>query len=273
MNPPVLRVSGLSLRRAGTTILRNINWTVRSGENWVILGANGSGKTCLLKALAGYMPPSEGEISVLGEIYGEADWRELRKKIGVVSAAISQLVHDEDNALEIVLGGLHGMVGTWGRSTAAERRAAARLLTVMKIGRLAAREWRVLSQGERQRVLIARALMARPKILILDEPCAGLDPAARERFLHDLGMLLRRKSRPAVILVTHHIEEILPAFQYVLALKRGRVERKDRKARVLTAESLGQVFDAAVRVRASAGRYGLAITGGAGSPGKRRTPR
>lgn len=263
---PILEVDGLTIRRGKTTILHNVHWTVRPGENWAILGANGSGKTCLLKALAGYMPPTQGEISVLGETYGESDWRQLRKKIGVVSAAVAQLVHEEDTALEIVLGGLHAMVGVWGKIRPRERRAALRRLAALKIGYTAARPWLVLSQGERQRVLIARALMAGPEILILDEPCAGLDPLSREKFLGDLGRLLRQKRRPTIILVTHHIEEILPAFSHVLTLKKGRVVQKDRRRRVLTPSALGGLFGAAVRLRSSRGRNWMTITGAAKVP-------
>jgi iron complex transport system ATP-binding protein len=228
------------------------------GEHWVILGANGSGKTSLLKALTGYMPPTDGTIHLLGEEFGESDWRELRQHVGVVSASISHLCHEEDDGLEIVAGGARAMIGYWGRISPAERAKALRLLRLLRIGYAAERRWEVLSQGERQRVLIARALMADPVILILDEPCAGLDPVARERFLTDLRKLAARKNSPGLVLVTHHIEEILPEFTHLLALKNGRVCREGPISQTLNSATLSEIFASRLRVQRQAGRYRLA---------------
>ncbi len=254
---PLFSVRNLSIHRAGIRILDGVNWIVNAGEHWVILGANGSGKTSLLKALTGYMTPTGGEITVLGEEYGGSDWRELRKRIGVVSASISYLVHDEDAGLEIVAGGSQAMIGYWGKLTRSERERARRFLSLLRIPQAAERSWEVLSQGERQRVLIARALMADPVILILDEPCAGLDPVARERFLSDISKLAVRKRAPALVLVTHHIEEIVPEFTHVLALRRGRIAYAGPKSRGLEAGILGRVFNARLAVRKSGSRYHL----------------
>ena len=161
----------LSIHRSGVHILDDVKWRVKAGEHWVILGANGSGKTSLLKALTGYMTPTRGEITLLGQDYGGSDWRALRKRIGVVSSSISRLVHDEDSGLEIVVGGTQAMIGFWGRISRSERERARRVLSLLRVPQAVGRNWQVLSQGERQRVLIARALMAKPAILILDEPC------------------------------------------------------------------------------------------------------
>ncbi|MDR3377607.1 MAG: ATP-binding cassette domain-containing protein, partial [Verrucomicrobiae bacterium] len=177
---PILSVADLRIERSGTAILRQIDWRVERGQHWVILGANGSGKTSLLSALTGYLMPTSGAISVLGETYGQSDWRELRKKIGLVSSSIRQMMSDDEPAQETVASGKYAMIDFWGRISRAEKAQARRLLQQVECDYLAERPWRVLSQGERQRVLIGRALMARPRILILDEPCAGLDPAARE---------------------------------------------------------------------------------------------
>ena len=250
-------VKDLSIRRAGVTILDGINWTVNPGEHWAILGANGSGKTSLLKALTGYMTPTCGQITVLGKEYGGSDWRELRKRIGVVSASISHLVHDEDSGLEIVAGGSQAMIGFWGKISRSEGERARRFLSLLRVPQAAARRWEVLSQGERQRVLIARALMADPVILILDEPCAGLDPVARERFLDDIRKLAGKKQAPALVLVTHHIEEIVSEFTHLLALREGRVAFEGPKSRGLNAEMLAFVFNASLVVRKSASRYRL----------------
>jgi iron complex transport system ATP-binding protein len=245
------------MHRAGVHILDGINWAVNADEHWVILGANGSGKTSLLKALTGYMTPTGGDITVLGEEYGGSDWRELRKRIGVVSSSISHLVHDEDNGLEIVAGGGQAMIGYWGRISHSERKRAMRALSLLRVPQAAERTWNVLSQGERQRVLIARALMANPIILILDEPCAGLDPVARERFLGDISKLARKTPAPALVLVTHHIEEIVPEFTHVLALRKGRVVYSGPKSRGLRAEVLTGVFNARLIVRRARSRYQL----------------
>jgi iron complex transport system ATP-binding protein len=254
---PLVCVRGLSIHRGGIHILDGINWTVSPGEHWAILGANGSGKTSLLKALTGYMTPTAGDVTVLGEEYGGSDWRELRKRIGVVSASISQLVHDEDTGLEIVAGGRQAMIGYWGRISRSERERSRRLLALLRVAQAADRNWEVLSQGERQRVLIARALIADPVILILDEPCAGLDPVARERFLNDIGKLAGKNRGPALVFVTHHIEEVLPEFTHVLALRKGRVAFSGPKARGLRAEMMTRVFNARLTIRKSGSRYRL----------------
>ena len=247
----------LSIRRSGVHILDGVNWQVKSGEHWVILGANGSGKTSLLKALTGYMMPTRGEITLLGEEYGGSDWRELRKRIGVVSSSISHLVHDDDSGLEIVAGGSQAMIGFWGRISRSERERARRVLSLLRVPQAVGRNWEVLSQGERQRVLIARALLAKPVILILDEPCEGLDPVAREKFLNDLRKLAKRKNAPGLILVTHHIEEIVPEFTHILALRQGRIVYAGPKSGGLNGQTLKKIFDAPLSVWKSDSRYYL----------------
>ena len=200
----------LRIVRDGTVILHDANWSVLRGQHWVILGANGSGKTSLLSALTGYLMPTSGEISLLGETYGQSDWRELRKKIGLVSSSVRQMMADDEPALETVASGKYAMIDFWGRLTRAEKMRARQLLRQVECEYLADRPWCVLSQGERQRVLIGRALMAKPRVLILDEPCAGLDPAAREHFLDFIQRLGQTGNAPTLILVTHHVEEIMP---------------------------------------------------------------
>ena len=255
----VLEVANLRIERGGTVILRDVEWRVQRGEHWVILGANGSGKTSLLSALTGYLMPTRGEISVLGETYGRSDWRELRKKIGLVSSSIRQMMADDEPALATVASGKYAMIDFWGRVPRAEQTAALRLLRQVECAYLAERPWRVLSQGERQRVLIGRALMAKPRVLILDEPCAGLDPAARENFLHFIQRLGARKNSPTLVLVTHHVEEIMPAFSHVLLLKEGRVLASGEKADALNARNLSQAFNARMKLRPTRSRYELKV--------------
>jgi iron complex transport system ATP-binding protein len=255
----ILSVSDLVITRDGTRIIDHITWAVRKREHWVILGANGSGKTSLLSALTGYLTPTDGEVEVLGQRYGAADWRELRRAIGIVSSSVRQMMHDDEPALDSVISGKFAMIDFWGRSTPADRAAAMRILRQVECARLAPRPWRVLSQGERQRILIGRALMARPRLLILDEPCAGLDPVSREHFLQFIQRLGARRNSPALILVTHHVEEIMPILTHVLLLKAGRVLAAGPRDGALTSRALSETFGAKVTLRRSAGRYHLAI--------------
>ncbi len=261
---PVLAVSGLCVRRGSVEILRDVSWRVERGQHWVILGANGSGKTSLLSALTGYLTPTEGEVFLLGERFGHADWRELRKHVGLVSSSVRQMMAEAEPALESVVSGKYAMIDFWGHATRADRAAALRLLRQVECSYLADRPWQVLSQGERQRVLIARALMAKPQVLILDEPCAGLDPAAREQFLQFLQRLGRGKNSPTLVLVTHHVEEIMPVFSHVLVLKAGRVLSAGKKAAVLTARLLAQAFEARVKLKRRADRYEMIVAGRSG---------
>jgi iron complex transport system ATP-binding protein len=257
--PPILQVANLCVRRGDTAILRDVSWRVERGQHWAVLGANGSGKTSLLSTLTGYLTPTAGEISLLGRRYGGTDWRELRQRVGLVSSAVRQMMADDEPALETVISGKYAMIDFWGRATRADRTRALRLLRQVECAYLAGRPWRVLSQGERQRVLIGRALMAKPRVLILDEPCAGLDPAAREHFLQFLQRLGRSKNPPALLLVTHHVEEIMPVFSHVLVLKAGRVLAAAEKSNALTAGLLSRAFDARVRLQQSDGRYALKV--------------
>ncbi|NOS72661.1 MAG: ABC transporter ATP-binding protein [Verrucomicrobia bacterium] len=257
--PPILDIQNLSIRRGNTQILRNVSWCVKPGEHWVMLGANGSGKTSLLSALTGYLMPSDGNISLLGQRYGDCDWRELRKQIGLVSSSVRQMMPDREPAIETVISGRHAMIDLWVRVTREDRVRAKQLLRSVECGYLANRSWSVLSQGERQRVLIARALMADPRLLILDEPCAGLDPAAREHFLQFIQRLGLSAKSPTLVLVTHHVEEIMPVFSHVLVLKQGRVLASGRKTRTLTATLLSDAFRARVKLTARGRRYGMTV--------------
>jgi len=256
---PILEVSRLSIERGRTRILRDVSWRVERGQHWVILGANGSGKTSLLRALTGYLPPTAGQVAVFGKIYGETDWRDLRLRIGLVTSALQPHVPPAEPALETVLSGKFAQLDLWAKTSRADRAAAGRILRRVDAAPLAEREWMFLSQGERQRVLIGRALMARPRLLILDEPCAGLDPVAREQFLKFIDDLARRPGSPALVLVTHHVEEITPAFTHALVLRTGRVVAAGPKERVVTSAVLSRAFGACLRVHMREGRYRLAL--------------
>ncbi len=240
--------------------MRDVSWRVASGEHWVLFGGNGSGKTTLLSALLTYVPAARGSISVLGKEHGKFDWRQLRKWVGMVSNAVERLVPSEERAVDIVRGGKQGMIGSWGRAEADEEEQARAELRGLGCEYLAARRFEVLSQGERQRVLIARALMARPALLILDEPCSGLDAAARERFLLALETLVARDDAPSLVLVTHHVEEISPTFGHVLMLRDGQVVASGGTAQTLTTENVSRALGTPMVVRQHAGRYSLSLS-------------
>lgn len=254
-----LNIANLHIRRGSTIILEDISWSVKRGEHWAILGANGSGKTSLLSALTAYLTPTRGSIEVLGKRYGRANWPELRKKIGLVSSAIRQMMPESEPALETVISGKYAMIDYWGKVTAADRSRALHILQQIECEYLSGRPWIYLSQGERQRVLIGRSLMAKPRLLILDEPCAGLDPAAREHFLQFLQRLGSRSGAPTLILVTHHVEEIMPVFSHVLALKGGRLLAAGTKKEILTSKLLSETFSARIRLGSIHGRYTLTV--------------
>lgn len=255
----ILHVQNLSIRRGDTQILDSIEWRVARGEHWVMLGANGSGKTSLLSALTGYLTPTSGGMKVLGKIYGESDWRALRSQIGLVSSSVRQLMPDHEPALISVASGRYAMIDFWGDPSPGDCRKARSILRRIECAYLEDRPWIYLSQGERQRVLIGRALMAQPKVLILDEPCAGLDPAARESFLAFLDQLGRQSGGPNLVLVTHHVEEITPVFTHGLLLHRGRVSACGRIPQVVRSAELSEAFGARVQVRRTRGRYTLRI--------------
>lgn len=255
----ILKVENIKVVRGGTTVLRHVTWQMLPGQRWVIMGANGSGKTSLLSVLTGFLVPTEGNMSLLGQVYGEDDWSHLKRVVSLVSSSVRQMVNEDELAVEVIASGLHGQINYWGRLKPDEISAAEKVGRTVGCGKILHRPWAVLSQGERQRVLIGRALIANPRLLILDEPCAGLDPAAREQFLSFLDELAQKKNGPALILVTHHVEEITPSFTHVLGLRDGRVVLNGTKEACLTSAQLSLLFDAEVTVSEEVGRYGLTI--------------
>ena len=246
--PPILDVSNLRIERGRALILDDISWRVARGQHWVILGPNGCGKTSLLHALTGYISPTAGGVSVLGRAYGECDWRDLRLQIGIVTSALQSSIPPAETALDTVISGKYAQLDLWKKTTPADKTAALKLLRFIDAAHLARREWVYLSQGERQRVLIARALMAKPRLLILDEPCSGLDPVAREHFLAFIEKLARRRASPALVLVTHHVEEITPAFTHALLLREGKTLAQGPLAATLTSHTLTHAFGAPMRL-------------------------
>jgi len=255
----IISIRDLRVVRGGAEILRGISWIVEPAENWVILGANGSGKTTLLSCVTGYVTPSSGTVQVLGNEYGHSDWRELRKQVGLVSSSIRHWIEDHQTALEVVASGRNAELNLWRKPAGELRREALENLRKVEGLELRDRPWAYLSQGERQRVLIGRAMMSKYKILILDEPCAGLDPVARERFLEFVGRLAVRRKTPNLVFVTHHVEEILPCFNKALLLRGGEILSKGPIKEVITPSAMSAAFGSAIEVRRRNARYQLKI--------------
>jgi iron complex transport system ATP-binding protein len=255
----VLEVRNLKIRRGETHLLSGFSWKVAHGEHWVILGPNGCGKTSLFAALLGYLSPTAGDVFVLGEEFGNSDWAELRKKIGLVSSSVRQMMAESEPAWITVASGKYAMIDFWGTPKKSDRAEALRILRETEAEHLAERPWAVLSQGERQRILIGRALMAQPALLILDEPCAGLDPAAREHFLDFLDRLGHKRNAPCLVLVTHHVEEIMPVFTHALIMKPGGKLAEGPIARVLKSGALSQAFGTSMELRRMGKRFALKV--------------
>jgi iron complex transport system ATP-binding protein len=253
----VLELENAAYWRGERTILTGIDWRIRRGEHWALLGANGSGKTTLLKMVGAIEWPCDGTIRVLGRKFGEVDLRELRRSIGVVSTALTPYFHDRQPALAVVETGIDAELGWWRQFDAQAEQRARAALEALGIGALAEDPFGRLSQGERQRVLIARALMNQPALLILDEPCAGLDPAARENFLDDLAAFVRRPETPTLIIVTHHIEEIPAFISSAMILENGRCLAQGPIAEVLRADLLTRAFGRPCAVERVGERYRL----------------
>lgn len=239
------------VERDGHTLLDNVSWDVQAGQQWAILGGNGSGKTTLLNLVSGYVWPTAGTATVLGQRFGHVDLRELRQRMGFVSTAIAdrfRALRPTETVNQVVLSGAFASIGLYGMDpTAAGPRleAAATHLERMGIAHLATRSWATLSTGEQQRALVARALMADPELLLLDEPCAGLDLKGREELLHYLEAGLSGPGRSSVtaLYVTHYPEEILPCFTHVLLLKGGQSLAQGPKYTVLTPTRLSTALD------------------------------
>jgi iron complex transport system ATP-binding protein len=243
--------------RDGVDILRDIRWEVTSGEHWAVLGPNGAGKSSLLSIVAGYEWPSRGEVSVLGETYGRCDMRSLKERIGWVSSALFSWLPARQSARRVVATGIHATIGNWHDLSAADLIRADDALRRIGAYALRNKPYGILSQGEKQRVMIARALVTQPDLLILDEPCAGLDPGARERLVDDVDELCRKPDGPTLILVSHHVEEIPTRTTHAMLLKDGHAVAAGPLRDVLTSERLSGLYEGRFELREKRGRYTL----------------
>ncbi len=253
---PVVELADVSVVRGGATLLSDITWQIAEGERWVIIGPNGAGKTTLLQLLSANMHPTTGFVQLLGEYLGAVDVFELRPRIGVTSAALADRIPRGEAVGNVVVSAAYGVVGRWNeRYDVTDLRRAATLMQQFNIAHLGKRTFGTLSEGERKRVQIARALMTDPELLLMDEPAAGLDLAGRERLVRTLGQVAGDPDAPAMVLVTHHLEEIPPGMTHALLLADGHVTASGPIADVITAEHLSTTFGLELDVTESDGRW------------------
>ena len=243
-NSEVIALENVAVIRDGRYLLRGVNWKVRRHERWVVLGPNGAGKTTMLQVASTYMGPSRGTVRLLGERYGKVDVRELRERVGYAGAGLAGMIRHDFSALDIVVTGRHAsFVATRFHSYDGSDWERARYhLDRLAAGHLADRRFGTLSSGERQRVLIARSLMTKPEVLFLDEAMTGLDLGARERLVGSMAELAADVTSPAVVLVTHHVEEIPPGFGHIVLISGGSVLADGPIDGVLSGNSLSNCF-------------------------------
>lgn len=252
----VLELADVSVRRGEATLLDTVSWTVRDDERWVVLGANGAGKTTLVQLCSAQIHPTSGVAGILGEVLGTVDVFELRPRVGYTSAAIAERIPRDELVRDVVVSASYGVVGRWREHyDELDHDRARALLVEVGAGKLLDRTFGTLSEGERKRVQIARALMTDPELLILDEPAAGLDLGGREDLVSTMSVLADDATSPAIVLVSHHVEEIPPGFTHALMLREGRVVAQGTMAEVMTAENLTATFGMSLQLSHEDGRY------------------
>ncbi|WP_414941471.1 ABC transporter ATP-binding protein [Amycolatopsis sp. cmx-11-51] len=252
----VVRMTGVGVRRTGNDLLADLDWTVELDERWVVLGPNGAGKTTLLRLAAAELHPTSGTVDLLGDRIGKVNIFELRPRIGFTSAAIAQRVPGEERVVDVVVSAGYAVVGRWREEyDSLDTDRARELLTALGIPHLAERTFGTLSEGERKRTLIARSLMTDPEMLLLDEPAAGLDLGGREDLVARLSELALDPEAPAMVLVTHHVEEIPPGFTHALLLRDGRAVASGLVDDVVTSDNLSKTFDQDLLLERSGDRY------------------
>ena len=257
INPDaVLQLDEITVRRGAKLLLDRISWTVEEDERWAVLGANGAGKTTLLQVAAAQLHPTCGQAYVFGERLGKVDVFELRPRIGLASSALAQRIPNGELVVDVVVSAGYSVIGRWREAYGRlDVRRAVKLLDRMGVGELAERRYGTLSQGERQRVQIARALMTDPELLLLDEPAAGMDLGGREDLIRRLTRFAADPEAPASVLVTHHVEELPPGISHVLLLRDGRAVAAGLAPDVLTAPLLSETFGLRLQVERRDGRW------------------
>ncbi len=254
--PLAVRLEQVAVVRDGTTILGDVEWSVGPGERWIVLGPNGSGKTTLLQIAGARLWPTRGVVEVLGQRLGRVDVRTLRPRVALVSGSVVRQLRSDLTAREVVVTGRYGALEPWWNEYSAQEWAEAdELLARGGVEGIGDRTFGVISEGERQQVLLARALMSRPELLLLDEPAAGLDLGARERLVIRLGALASDPEVPPMVMVTHHLEEVPPGITHALLVRGGGLVASGPVADVLTSAAVSECFGLPVTVGREAGRW------------------
>ncbi|MFK4759690.1 ABC transporter ATP-binding protein [Microbacterium sp. ZW T5_45] len=254
--PSALEFTDVVVRREGRNIIDHVTWQVQDDERWVVLGPNGAGKTTLLQLADTLMHPTSGEVTVLGETLGRTDVFDLRPRIGFASSAMAKRIPRDETVLNTVLTAAYSVLGRWNEQyEGIDERRALRVLGEWKLEHLAERTFGTLSDGEQKRVQIARAVMTDPELLLLDEPTASLDLGSREELLSLLSGYASSPTTPAMLMVTHHVEEIPVGFTHVLLLRDGGVVAAGPIAQTLTADALGEAFGMPIVLSSDGGRY------------------
>ncbi|TDT32885.1 ABC transporter ATP-binding protein [Naumannella halotolerans] len=265
----VAELVGVSIVRQGKELLADIDWTIDESDRWVVIGPNGAGKTTLLQVLGAQLYPSNGMVDLLGEIVGATDVFEIRPRIGMTSAALAERVPKSERVADVVVSAAYAVLGRWREDyDELDHDRARELLAQVGVAELADRTFGTLSEGERKRVMVARALMSDPELLLLDEPAAGLDVAGRETLVATLARLAEDPMAPAQVLVTHHVEEIPPGITHALLLREGRIVAHGPLRETLTDANLSETFGITLQVSESGGRW--TVRAGGSSAFRRR---
>lgn len=245
----VIEMKDVSWKRQGKVILQDLSWEVQPGEHWAVLGLNGAGKTTLLNMVNGYIWPTTGEVTVLGNEFGKTDIHQLRRSIGWVSSSLGERINGRHMTEDIVVSGKFASVGlVFAEPEEADFEQARELMELLSVDHTYGQAYEKCSQGEKQKILIARGLMANPDLLILDEPTTGLDFIAREDLLKTIEQISKAKVAPTIIFVTHHIEEVLPIFSHMLLLENGTVFAKGTREEVLTSHDMSRLYNRNIQV-------------------------
>jgi iron complex transport system ATP-binding protein len=259
MSDQVLRLRGVGIRQHRSMLVRDVDWTVRSDERWVLLGPNGAGKTTLLQIVAALLMPTEGSAEILGERLEAADspgLAELRSRIGFVSSAIAELIPSAEKVIDVVMTASYGIVGRENEEyESSDVTRAVELLDALGCAHLIRRRFVTLSEGERKRVQIARALMPDPEMLLLDEPAAALDLGAREDLVQRVAVLAEDPKAPVILMVTHHVEEVPAGFTHAMLLRKGAILASGPLADVLTERNLSRCFGVPLKLEHNGARW------------------
>lgn len=261
MAEEIIGFEEITFRRDGKKILKGVNWTVQQGENWALLGLNGSGKSTLLGMIPAYTYPSSGVVRVFGHTYGKYEWQKVKERVGFVSSTMNEFSQtlNYQTVKNIVLSGKFSSIGLYDEVSGEDKEKANKIIESFGIAKIRDSKYHLCSQGEQRRSLIARAFMNEPDLMVLDEPCSGLDLSAREELLKTLNENYKKSHAP-LIYVTHNIEEIIPAITHVAIMEKGKILKKGTKEDVLKNEVLSEIYDQQVAVEWKDGRPWIRVS-------------